>query len=57
LESLKKLNEVAKLVGMRMKSPFMQLEFLSLPSVPELGITNRGLIDVRNWRVIDPVLS
>lgn len=57
LESLKKLNEVAKLVGVRMKSPFVQLEFLSLPSVPELGITNRGLVDVRNWRVIDPVLS
>ena len=57
LESLKKLNEATRSVGMRMKSPFMQLEFLSLPSVPELGITNRGLIDVRNWKIIDPVLS
>jgi adenine deaminase len=57
LDKLKKLNEMAKLVGTKMKSPFIQLEFLSLPSVPELGITNRGLIDVRNWRIIDPVLS
>jgi len=57
LENLKRLNEMAKSVETKMKSPFMQLEFLSLPSVPELGITNRGLIDVRNWRIIDPVLS
>jgi adenine deaminase len=57
LEGLEKLNEAAKSVGVRMKSPFMQLEFLSLPSVPELGITNRGLIDVRNWKIIDPVFS
>ena len=57
LESLKRLNEMVKSVETRMKSPFMQLEFLSLPSVPELGITNRGLIDVRNWRIINPVLS
>jgi adenine deaminase len=29
-----------------MAAPFMSLSFISLPTVPELGLTDQGLIDV-----------
>ena len=55
---LKRINEVARMkLGITIKSPFMQLEFVTLPSVPELGITNKGLILVERQSLINPVLS
>ncbi|MBS6646699.1 MAG: adenine deaminase [Clostridiaceae bacterium] len=40
------LNEDAKKLGCRMDAPFMSLSFISLPTVPELGLTDLGLVDV-----------
>ena len=32
--------------------PFMTLSFISLPTVPELGLTDMGLVDVLEHRLI-----
>lgn len=36
---------------------YMTLSFISLPTVPELGLTDHGLIDVRQHRIINPILE
>jgi adenine deaminase len=33
-------------LGCRLKEPFMALSFLALPVIPELKITDKGLVDV-----------
>ncbi|MEO0021063.1 MAG: adenine deaminase [candidate division WOR-3 bacterium] len=38
--------------GCRLDNPFMALSFLSLPVIPELKITDRGLIDVNRFQPI-----
>lgn len=58
IEELRTINEVVKAkLGCSIKSPFMQLEFITLPTVPELGLTDKGLIDVRSYSIIDPIIS
>lgn len=49
---LDKLNEAAKATGCKLPAPFMTLSFISLPTVPELGLTDKGLIDVENCKII-----
>ncbi len=55
-EELKKevecLNQIAWDLGCRLKGPFMTLGFVSLPTVPELGLTDQGLVDVAGHRLI-----
>jgi adenine deaminase len=52
--SLKKMNRIAKSLGCKLPAPFMSLSFISLPTVPELGLTDKGLIDVREYKIIAP---
>ncbi|MCX8171748.1 MAG: adenine deaminase, partial [Candidatus Bathyarchaeota archaeon] len=47
------LEEAALNLGCRVKSPFIALSFLSLPVVPKLKITDHGLIDAENLKVVD----
>jgi adenine deaminase len=51
------LNEAARGLGTDMPAPFMSLSFVSLPTVPELGLTDQGLIDVKQHRIIPVVLD
>ncbi len=46
------LNEDAKKLGCNMDAPFMSLSFISLPTVPELGLTDKGLVDVLAHQLI-----
>ena len=46
-------DEAAKNLGCTITSPFMILSFISLPTVPELGLTDLGLIDVLKHELID----
>ncbi len=52
-ENLKELQGVARDIGCRIDSPFMALAFLALPVIPELRITDMGLVDVKSFRLID----
>lgn len=39
------LNEAARAMGCKLEAPFMTLSFLSLSPIPELKLTDQGLID------------
>jgi adenine deaminase len=39
-------------LGCQLTSPFTQLSFLALPVIPELKITDRGLVDVKKFSIV-----
>jgi adenine deaminase len=39
-------------MGVTMGSPFMTLSFLALSVIPELKITDRGLVDVERFELV-----
>lgn len=49
---MERVNKAASELGCDLKGPFMTLSFISLPTVPELGLTNKGLIDVANHKIV-----
>ncbi len=49
---LARMNDTAKRLGCTLPAPFMTLSFISLPTVPELGLTDMGLIDVLKHEII-----
>ena len=54
VSKLTKLNEIARTKpGATLKAPLMQLQFITLPTVPQLGLTDIGLIDALRYKVID----
>jgi adenine deaminase len=50
---LKKLRAASKVIGCELKEPFLQLAFLSLPVIPALKLTDKGLVDVERFQFID----
>lgn len=48
-----RLLAAARGLGARPASPFIKLSFLALPVIPELKITDKGLIDVGRFEVVD----
>ena len=52
-EKLIDLKEAAKEIGSILEEPFMAMSFLSLPVIPKLKITDKGLVDVDRFRLID----
>jgi adenine deaminase len=44
---LEELHNIALSLGIKLKEPFMTLSFLALPVIPELKITDKGLVDVK----------
>ena len=49
---LKTVSRVAKSLGCILPEPFMALSFLALPVIPELKLTDKGLVDVRKFAVV-----
>ena len=49
---LRTLCEAARGLGCTLDQPFMALSFLSLSVIGKLKVTNKGLIDVEQFRVI-----
>jgi len=45
--------DAAHSVGCTLPSPLTTMSFLSLPVIPHLKLTDRGLFDVDNWRFVD----
>ena len=52
IEQQCKLLEAAKQTGTKIEDPFMPLSFLSLPVIPSLKLTDRGLIDVNKQCIV-----
>lgn len=51
--SLRALKDCSHASGCELPEPFLQLAFLSLPVIPSLKLTDRGLVDVDQFRIID----
>ena len=50
-ENIKELEHAAKKLGCKIEDPFMSMAFLSLSVIPELKITDKGLIDVNKFEI------
>jgi adenine deaminase len=57
IAALKKITAIAHDLGCKLPAPFMSLSFISLPTVPELGLTDLGLVDVQQHCLIDTVIE
>jgi adenine deaminase len=53
LDKLKKLEKAAAELGCKMSHPFGILSFLALPVIPELRLTDMGLVDVSKFKIVD----
>ena len=49
---LDKIIGVAQEFGTKLHDPFMTLSFLALPVIPELKITDKGLVDVTQFKIV-----
>jgi adenine deaminase len=50
MQRIDQLNNAARAMGCRLAAPFMALSFLSLSPIPELKLTDQGLVDAVNLR-------
>jgi adenine deaminase len=46
------MGEAAEEMGVTLPSPFMTMSFLALSVVPELKLTDRGLVDVDRFELV-----
>ncbi len=49
---LEKLEQLARDLGVTLPSPFATLSFLALPVIPEIKLTDLGLVDVNQFKLI-----
>ncbi|MED4955305.1 adenine deaminase C-terminal domain-containing protein, partial [Paenibacillus macerans] len=49
---VKQLEAAWQQLGCPLNAPFMTFSLIALPVIPELRITNRGLADVNEFRLI-----
>ena len=56
VRQLQEVNVAASSLGCVLEEPFMALSFLALPVIPELKLTDRGLVDVNEFHIV-PVFS
>jgi adenine deaminase len=50
---LRTLHAASRETGCELPEPFLQLAFLSLPVIPSLKLTDKGLVDVDLFQIID----
>ncbi len=48
-----KITAAVKKLGSPLKDPFMTLGFLALPVIPKLKITDKGLVDVEQFKIVN----
>ncbi len=53
VEKCKELNNTAASIGCTLNDPFMTMGFLSLPVIPELKITDKGVFDTNKFGFIN----
>jgi adenine deaminase len=51
-ERLRRMERMLLDMGVTLKSPFMAISFLALSVIPDLKLTDRGLVDVKNFRLL-----
>ena len=53
VEKSEEVNNAAKSIGCTLEDPFMTMAFLSLPVIPELKITDKGVFDTNKFDFVD----
>ena len=53
VNKLEKLEKTAADLGAKLASPFATLSFLALPVIPELRLTDQGLVDVVEFKLLN----
>jgi adenine deaminase len=56
-ENVERLDRAWKDLGCRLVSPFMTMALISLPVLPELRLTNRGLVDCLNFKMLPALIE
>lgn len=56
-KKVEKLKEAWKQLECKIKSPFMTMSILALPVIPELRITDKGLIDVKEFKIVNVLME
>jgi adenine deaminase len=51
-DRMRELASAAKEMGCRLDRPFMTLSFMALPVIPELKLTDKGLVDVNQFSIV-----
>ena len=51
--ALQPLRAAARTLGVTLPEPFLQVAFLPLPVIPHLKITDKGLVDVDRFQLIE----
>lgn len=49
---VKLLNNATRRLNCKISDPFMALSFLALPVIPELKLTDKGLVDVKQFKIV-----
>jgi adenine deaminase len=52
VDAFKKVEKAASTLGQLPQAPFALLSFMALPVIPELKLTDRGLVDVGEFKII-----
>ncbi len=52
VKGLRDLKVSARALGCPLPNPFMTLSFVSLPTIPECGLTDHGLVDARAHEIV-----
>lgn len=52
-EQLRIMRAATRATGCELPEPFLQLAFLSLPVIPSLKLTDKGLVDVEQFKIIE----
>ena len=53
MAKISELENAADKIGCKIADPFMSMAFLSLSVIPEIKITDKGLIDVNKFEVTE----
>lgn len=53
VKRLKEIDRTVKELGATIEHPFGALSFLALPVIPELKLTDKGLVDVKQFKIVD----
>lgn len=56
-EKLEILHSLSRKLGCNLRDPFMHLSFVTLTAIPAYGISDKGLIDVINAKIVSPIIS
>jgi len=57
IANLGEINAIYRKLGGTLPAPFMTISFIGLPTVPELGLTDKGLVDVLAHALIDSFVT